>query len=272
VARYCLCATHNDNYVIFAGGINLSGTPLGTVDAYDKYMSKIPVAGFTRGPGAAAHVGQYAIFFGVTDGYYDVCTYAYDSKLTQIYAGLNAEIPALDLGNLYPTASTASGAFIVSGGNELHMFNSLLQRTLVSGSFESLDCQASTSIGEYAIFAGGKRGNNSAINTMQYVDKNLTISYGPSLGKGRAGIAATHIGEYAIFAFGFSHYDIGRYADFYDINLTRTFLDDSSNDSTNRHQPRSTHIGDYALFASNGSYDYLYSSVEEATVHVYAVK
>ena len=106
---------------------------------------------------------------------------------------------------------------------------------------------------------------------MQYVDKKLTVRIGTSLGRGRAGIAATHVGDYAIFAFGYSYYNIGQYADFYDINLTRTFLDNSSSDSTNRRELRATHIGDYALFASGGSYDFLYSNEEDATVRVYAI-
>lgn len=269
-ARYSLNATHNDNYVIFAGGLGLDGTPKGTVDAYDRFMNKVPVVGFTRGPGAAAHVGQYAVFFGVTDGYWDVCTYAYDGKLSQIYAGLNGEMGSLSLSEPYATASTVSGAFI-SNTDGLHVFDDQLNRKMVDSGFERLRYQASTSIGEYAIFAGGSRGNNNSINTVRYVDKKLTVGYAPSLGKGRTSIAATHIGDYAIFAFGSSYYNIGQYADFYDINLTRTFLDNSSNDNINKVCPKGTHIGDYALFASNG-YGYgPSSSLGDATVRVYAV-
>lgn len=271
VARYCLYSTHNDGHVFFAGGKSGEYTFTGVVDAYDMSMTKKPVADFASSPWAASHIGKYAVFFGVTDGYYSVCTYAYDDKLTQIYAGLDQELSALSVGNLHPTASTEYGAFVVDGGGALNMFDDQLNRKSVMGGFQSLGYQAATSIGEYAVFAGGSRGNNYAIATMQYVDKELTVRVGTSLGKGRSCIAATHVGNYAIFAFGYSYYNIGQYADFYDINLTRTFLDNSSSDSTNRRELRATHIGDYALFASGGSYDFLYSNEEDATVRVYAI-
>lgn len=270
--RYLLVATHNNKYAIFAGGFKENGTESGVVDAYDTSLSKISVASFDGPPASSAHIGQYAVFFGVTDGYYSVCTYAYDSSLTQVYAGLDGEIPALAPGQKEAAASTPYGAFAVSG-NELHVFDSSLSRKLISTVFTESEISG-TSVGDYAVFAGG-RSNNSCVSTMRYVDKSFTVNIGTSMGIARGDLAATHVADYAIFAFGITSIDnvkIGRYADFYDAKLTRTFEIDSSSNIQNRVWPKCTHIGNYALFASGGSRSNIYGITEDSTVNVYTVR
>ena len=148
------------------------------------------------------------------------------------------------------------------------------------------------SVGNYALFAGGKAGsfcttvdaynasltrttatalsseeNNSAAATVgnhaifvgntasaDIYDASLTKTSAAILSTARTGLAATTVGDYAIFSG-------GGVADFCDASLTRS----SIGTSMTGYDMGAATIGDYALFAGGHSGDTNYDSVEVYT-------
>lgn len=65
---------------------------------------------------------------------------------------------------------------------------------------------ASATVGEYAMFAGGYKGNSDAayVATVDAYNTALTKTTMPDLSVGRYGLASAVIGDYALFAGGIS--------------------------------------------------------------------
>ncbi len=115
------------------------------------------------------------------------------------------------------------------------------------------DHLAATTVGNYALFAGGWTGSSSRSATVDAYDTSLTHSIPTSLSTVRGGLAATTVGNYAIFGEGY--YDST--ADAYDLSLTHS--NPSSFPSIYWYQAATT-VGNYALFAggyNSGSSTYL---------------
>lgn len=104
----------------------------------------------------------------------------------------------------------------------------------------------STTVGNYALFAGGLDGSVSMNNVTVY-DTSLTKTTATALSAARPHLAATTIGEYAIFGGGIGYYDNpSKIVDAYDSSLTRTT---PTALSTARGELAATTVGNYALFA-----------------------
>ena len=107
---------------------------------------------------------------------------------------------------------------------------------------------AATTIGNYALFAGGEYYSSSYTypTTVDTYNDSLIKSTATSLGTGRSQLAATTVGNYALFGGGFQ-YSSNRYSivDTYTSSLTKstaTSLSEARNDLA------ATTVGNYALF------------------------
>jgi hypothetical protein len=195
VSRWALAATTVGNYALFGGGNgspNSSITLLSTVDAYNTSLTRtIPTTLITaRHNLAAATVGNYALFGGGTTRtsgsgplitlYGGSTVDAYDTSLTSI-------IPTgLSVARMYLAATTVGNYAVFGGGcTESGSINSSTQyeRSTVDAYDESLTRTtptelsvtsydlAATTIGNYALFGGGRyTGSDSQITVSNIVD------------------------------------------------------------------------------------------------------
>ena len=110
-----------------------------------------------------------------------------------------------------------------------------------------------TSIGNYALFAGGSGSSATTVYSTVYAyDKALTQSAPTALSTARSGSAATSVGEYAIFAGGQKNTSRFNVVNAYDKALTRstpTALSDKLGGIG------ATTVGDYAIFAGGTNED-----------------
>lgn len=97
---------------------------------------------------------------------------------------------------------------------------SLTRSTAVELSSAKIDL-ASATVGEYAMFAGGYKGNSDAayVATVDAYNTALTKTTMPDLSVGRYGLASAVIGDYALFAGGISKISstIDQYQDVVDV-------------------------------------------------------
>lgn len=116
---------------------------------------------------------------------------------------------------------------------------------------------ATTSVGNYAIFAG--YGSNST-TTVSYAyglvdafNGSLTYQTLPSLSVKRTGMGATTVGDYALFGGGWTEAETNGVANMetFDSSLTMAI---STNLSEARISPLAATVGSYALFASGYNY------------------
>ena len=108
---------------------------------------------------------------------------------------------------------------------------------------------AATTVGNYAIFAGGYSYKTTAVA----YSNNLVKSTITALSEGRRSIAATCVGNYAVFAGGQAHSSPSATAkiDYYSADLVRT--SGSLQGSSERNCMAATTLDNYALFG--GGYD-----------------
>ena len=133
------------------------------------------------------------------------------------------------------------------GGGKLSYYGAVTPLT------NSCRDRAATSIGEYALFAGGYQGNSNYYATVDTYNKSLTKGTAPSLYYGKGRLAATTVGLYALFAGGIYISGVSYIVDAYDTSLTRKL---ASSLTVARSRLASTTIGNYALFggaAESGS-------------------
>lgn len=119
--------------------------------------------------------------------------------------------------------------------------------TALSNAREEL---AATTIGDYALFAGGLYNDSTLRNTVDTYNKSLVKGTATNLSTKRYGLKATTVGDYALFAGGlvgsFNDWSYSDAVDSYTSNLTKgtpTAL------STARSNFAATTVGNYALFA-----------------------
>ena len=111
---------------------------------------------------------------------------------------------------------------------------------------------AATTVGDYALFAGGWNSNTvtRVYSTVDAYDKSLTRSTPVALSQARANLAATTVGDYALFAGGDNPAQLNNKTyystvDAYDKSLTRSTPTALSRARANL---TATTVGDYALF------------------------
>ena len=133
---------------------------------------------------------------------------------------------------------------------------------------------AATTVGDYAIFAGGYGGGYK--NSVDTYTSKLVKGNATNLSVARNQLKATTVGDYAIFAGGYQGSDpyISPVVDAYTSKLVKT---DISNLSVGRNTFAATTVGNYALFGGgygNGVQDsvetYTSTLVKSSTLNLYA--
>ena len=269
VARCWLAATTVGNYALFAGGED-SSKYKNTVDAYDASLTRtIPTPlSENKRASAATTVGDYALFAGGegNDSYYRNTVDAYDTSLTRtIPSGLS-----LDKSDL---AATTVGNYALFGGggyyddgewsrwfatNTVDAYDTSLTKTIPTLLSQISLRLAATSVGNYALFAGGRNKgiSGSRLDFVNAYDTSLTRTIPTPLSE--AGyLTATSVGNYALFGDGNSFT-----VNAYDTSLTRTTatpLSEANNVSA------ATTLGDYALFGGRSTVDAYDTSLTRTT-------
>ena len=296
-------------YALFAGGYSRSVfgySVSSSVDAYNTSLTKSTPTELSckRCGHAAASVGGYALFAGGASsynifGYDDIVSSvdAYDASLTRSAAhiiGATAAIGGAAVGN-YALFAGGTVDWPINEDNvtsDVLAYDSSLTFTTAPWLSVARANVKGASVGNYALFAGGKAGsfcttvdaynasltrttatalsseeNNSAAATVgnhaifvgntasaDIYDASLTKTSAAILSTARTGLAATTVGDYAIFSG-------GGVAAFCDASLTRS----SIGTSMTGYDMGAATIGDYALFAGGHSGDTNYDSVEVYT-------
>ena len=171
MARKALAATTVGDYAVFGGGFSTNLKAYNYVDACDKSLtfSSITNLSVARGYLAASSVGDYALFAGGTSSVGS----SYDSS--NVYATIDA-------------------------------YNKSLTRSTPTPLSQYRHNFTSTTLGDYALFAGGSSGDlsyssYSSVITDAY-DKSLTRTVPTGLNNARARLASTTVGDYALFGGG----------------------------------------------------------------------
>ena len=195
VARYDLASASVGNFALFAGGRTVYYTSevnhsraTKRVDVYDNVLTKQSneIGRHLYGL-AGASVGGYALFAG---GAY----YAYNSSTSANEEYFSSSV--------YAFSSTLS---LISASDL-----SLARRSL-----------AAASIGDYALFGGGRGGNSAITSIVDAYSNTLTHSTPTALAIQSEGLAAASNDNYAIFAGG-SAASVNNQVTTYDSELVRT--------------------------------------------------
>ena len=126
-------------------------------------------------------------------------------------------------------------------------YNKSLTRTTATSLRAARPDLAATTIGNYALFGGGRVGGSLSAVVDAY-DTSLTRTTPTALSERREHLAATAVGNYALFGGGWN----GSYSavtDAYDTSLTRVNI---GHLWTERFDLAATTIGNYALFGGGG--------------------
>ena len=169
-ARTRLAATSIGNYALFGGG---SG-PSAVVDAYDTSLTRTTPTELSQARSnlAATNIGNYALFGGGQTGPFsgnsDVVD-AYDTSLTRSTpTGLSRAMSGLVATTIAPTGgpSPQSGYALfgeVGGSAVVDAYDTSLIRSTPMGLSQARTGLAATSVGNYALFGGGRASSNSAV-------------------------------------------------------------------------------------------------------------
>ena len=181
-------ATSVGDYVIFANGVATGGGWLANVDVYNSSLTKITgVEATTRKSGrrAATTVGNYAIF----------------------------------AGGMYGTSGTSYATTIdVYAGNTMTKVGSGITIELSSGRA----FLAATTVGNYAIFAGGTKDGTRQATVDVFNDSLVAIKGIDALSEARSAFPATTIEDCALFIGGELKGGKSATVDAYDANLVHT--------------------------------------------------
>ena len=230
VARTNISATSVGSYAIFAGGFNpnFDNRAVPTVDTYNSSLTYSTATALTESKrdSAATTIGDYALFGG---GVNDISTYAtvdtYNSSLTKGTAsdlGIRRQsLAATSVGNY---ALFGGGVLSTNSNNRTYFSNvDSYDSSLVHNNQKSLS-QArsglkSTSVGDYALFAGGLYLVGTKIQYTSTVDSYSTTLVGEintKLKDTKVNFDTASIGSYALFAGGYS----GDYIDNVDVYVS----------------------------------------------------
>lgn len=245
-ARYGLAAATVGNYALFAGG-NASGYT-NITDAYDRSLVRTTPATMTnrRYYFSGASTGNYALFGGGNSS---------DTSTIDVYNGslTNSTTTTTSAISTFYTAAAQVGGYAIlksgrpytnqnnNGNSYAFAYNASLTCTRLSTN--SYAQQAATTIGNYAIFAGG-RNSSGYTNTAATINTSLTYSTITGLSSKRALLAGASTGDYALFGGGQGTSTSN--VDAYDASLTKTMPETLS---AARQSLSAAGVGGYAIFA-----------------------
>lgn len=264
--RYSLASATIGNYALFAGGYG--STVYATVDAYDDNLTKTTASELSliRHSLAGGSTDSRAIFAGGYSGATASDTVdSYDNSLTRgILTSLDNKCWNLSSATVGTTVVFAGGSIdsgysssvcgYISGGMKMTTANNLSVAREYMGS---------TTIGNYALFAGGYNGSYSAV--VDAYDATLTRKNVTNLSTARSRLAGTTVGNYALFAGGRKgDYEVSVDAtsdavDVYDKSLTKL---SNLTLSVAREELTATTLDGYAIFAGGAQFTNMYATVD----------
>lgn len=273
LARFELAATSIGDYGVFAGGEENNSNYAVAVDAYNSNLTRFAPYNLAEGKTAltATSIGNYALFGGGKMPWgASGSVEAYNASLTK-----KTSMHDLSAARCYLAATSVGDYAIFAGGSTkdggqygqyayVDYYNSSLT---VRDSAKALSVArsdlAATTVGNYAIFAGGFDGYNPT-SAVDFYTNSLTGGTADALAEARQMLAATTVGNYALFAGGhFSGTTYSTKVDAYNSSLTRTI---PTALSVARGDIGATTVGKYAIFAGGDSYT---NPFRFATVDVY---
>ena len=246
-ARDWLAAASVGNYALFGGGKSGSSY-FNTVDAYNTSLTKATPVNLRKASAylAGATGNTLAVFAGGYDGAALTNVDGYKSSLTRVTNNLTQA--------RYRLAAAKVGRYVLVAGQNVRVSVDAFTETLGKlGNYpaELTDYKvylAATSIGNYALFGGGRNvvysRNSPVVNAY---NTSLTQTTPPALSQQSSHLAATTVGGYALFGGGRNYSGSSTFAtiDAYDSNLTRTTPTVLSQARGNL---AATTVGNYALF------------------------
>lgn len=249
-ARGHLAGATTGNYMVFAGGFQYTTSTTGTVDAYNKSLTRsTPTTITSRADLAATSVGEYALFGGGDTNNSSSMT----NKMEAYNGSLTKSTPSSLTSSVeYLAATTVGNYAIFAGGSAYSGYpvkkdtvdaydSSLTKVSSVNKLSTATYALAATTIGDYALFGGGW-----STSSVAAYNKSLTKTVPTSLSKARAQLTAATVGKYAIFAGGYTDDSGGSdTVDIYDDSLT---LISSTTLSAYKYKHCGVSLGDYALF------------------------
>lgn len=273
-ARHDMRAATVGKYALFAGGY-ISKSPFGysvgsSVDAYNTSLTKSTPTELSckRCGHAAASVGGYALFAGGASSYNLLGHYdglvgsvdAYNASLTRSAAhifGDTAAIGGAAVGN-YALFAGGTWDMQINDDNVISSvlaYDPSLTFTIAPDLSVARADVKGASVGNYALFAGGKA--SSKCTTVDAYNASLTRTTAAALSSTENNDAAATVGNHAIFVGNTAS------ADIYDASLTRT---SAAILSTARSGLAATTVGDYAIFSGSGVADCCDSSLTRSTI------
>lgn len=192
-----LAATNNGTYALFGGGRTLNTNSFAVV-AINSALTRTSAPNLSVGVyPSAARSGNYAIFAGLANGTVE----CYNTSLTKVTKSLSAERSGMG-------AATVNNYAVFAGGSgyskTVEAFDTSLTRHTASQlSTGVLECRGTT-VGNYALFGGGRTGETSATNFANAYNASLTRVNISALTGIRANCSAATVGNHAVFAGGFT--------------------------------------------------------------------
>ena len=177
---------------------------------------------------------------------YTTASEAGNNYITVKVDGTTGYVPIGDIGNINATM----GMVNKSGNTYTILYSKLLSLTRTTATPLSVARKdlAATSVGDYALFGGGRGGSNSS--TVDAYNTSLTRTIPTPLSVARYYLAAASVGNYALFGGG-SGKDI---VDAYNTSLTRTTATPLS---VGRGELVAASVGNYALFGGGANNKHL---------------
>lgn len=214
-------ATTVGNYALFGGGFWYapSATTTAVVDAYDENLTRTTVSELSqsRNRFTATTVGNYALFGG---GSLEMSNSAYATVDAYTAQFVKVNVPELSQARSYLAATTV-GKYALFGGGvwmskddgtdtyvaTVDAYDENLTRITPTELSVARSELTATTIGNYAVFAGGTSRDQSSYKTYMYdvvdsFDRKLVRSTLTALESENNGISSTNIGNYALFAGG----------------------------------------------------------------------
>ena len=208
-------ATSIGDYALFGGG---SSDP-SLVEAYNSSLVKCTVDRLStqRYKLAATSIGDYALFGGGYDNIYSTGSNVVDTYNKTLVrstpTAFSVDNPDTGFPKAHCLSATSNSNYALFGGigngdgtyKVVNAYNASLVRSIPDISSNSRGGASATSIGDYALFAGGYTHSDSNYTANSGVDaynNNLVKSSPDGLSNGRFFSAATSIGEYALFGGG----------------------------------------------------------------------
>ena len=276
VARHHLSATTVGNYALFGGGSSATNTNehvtyYSTVDAYNTSLTRTTATDLSEKKFylAATTVGNYALFGG---GCYDYDNRKYVSTVDAYNTSLTRTTATSLREKKYSLTATTVGDHALFGGgfgntsrggrnylSTVDAYNTSLTRTTATSLSAARYRMSATTVGNYALFAGGVSRSNSTdsyYSTVDAYNTSLTRTTATDLSEKKFYLSATTVGNYALFGGGC----IGTYSSTSTVDAYDSFLTRTTATSLNgvRDELGATTVGNYALFGGGlyrGHYD-----------------